>query len=67
MLTFARNQGRPGPMATVQATAIGLLNALLAPIRDWATDVELAVAVGTWMAHLAMYAWITAVSWSGNC
>ena len=38
---------------------IGLLNALLA--EQGLGDVKLAIAVGAWMAHLGLLAWVTGV------
>ena len=48
------------PLLGAAASAvIGLLNALLAD--QGLGDVKLAVAVGAWMAHLGVLAWITGV------
>ena len=48
------------PLLGAAASAvIGLLNALLAD--QGLGDVKLAVAVGAWMAHLGVLAWITSV------
>ena len=48
------------PLLGAAASAvIGLLNALLAD--QGLGDVKLAVAVGAWMAHLGLLAWVTGV------
>jgi prepilin signal peptidase PulO-like enzyme (type II secretory pathway) len=46
-------------LGAVVSGVIGLLNALLAD--QGLGDVKLAVAVGAWMAHLGLLAWVTGV------